>query len=124
MYKMGLAVALYGAVNKNTDEEHWELVTLDSEIAMAYLDRADKLIAMTEAPKRISNSPGFWKCKFCDLRPVCHLNETPEINCRTCKYSKVAKEGNWVCTKTLEKLTKQQQYEACEHYYLSEGFTN
>ena len=41
MRKMGLAVALYLAVNKNTDELYGEIIPLDSAVADQFLDRGD-----------------------------------------------------------------------------------
>lgn len=124
MLKMGLAVALYGAVNKNDDEEHWELVPFDREIAEAYIDRGVNLVWSLEAPSRLSNSPGFWKCKWCDLRPVCHLKAQPDRNCRTCQFSKPVSDGKWLCSKNGATLSKDDQLKGCEKYYLSDGFTN
>ena len=73
MRKMGLAVALYGAVNKNTDALYFEIIPLDIAVADQFLERGCKLIALEEPPKRLSESPGFWKCRFCDHKPTCHM---------------------------------------------------
>jgi hypothetical protein len=98
MRKMGLAAALYMAVCKNTDDVYAEVVTLDAEFADQFIDRGEKLVWMAEAPKRISDSPGFFKCRFCDHRPVCHLKAEPDRNCRTCDFSRPGHAGCWHCT--------------------------
>lgn len=97
MRKMGLAVALYLAVNKDTDELYGELVPLDAETADKYIDRGVQLVFMRQPPKRVSESPGWFSCKFCDHRPVCHLGAAPPKNCRTCEFSLPAADGSWQC---------------------------
>lgn len=124
MRKMGLPIALYGAVNKNDDSEHWELVPLNPEIADAFLDRGERLVQRQDAPKKLNASPGFFKCKFCNFRPICHLGVQPDRNCRTCQYAKIADGGVWKCGKTNSQLTKEQQLAGCNQYYLSDGFIN
>lgn len=99
MRKMGIPVALYMAVNKNTDELYCEWVALDSETADLFIDRADKIVWMQNAPPRIGSppSPGNWDCKWCQHRPVCFLKAAPAINCRTCVYSNPSEDGKWTC---------------------------
>jgi hypothetical protein len=98
MRKMGLHYALYGAVNKNNDEVYMEIITLDPIIADQFVDRARNIIFMREAPPRISKSPGFFQCKWCDDKPVCHLKAEPEHNCRTCIHATPKEDGNWHCS--------------------------
>lgn len=118
MRKMGLAVALYMAVNKNTDEIHAEIVTLNPEVADQYIDRAHKIVWLSEPPKKLSESPGFYKCRFCNHRPVCHLNAKPDKNCRTCTYSRPDSDGKWVCVIDFveAELSKELQLTGCDRY--------
>jgi hypothetical protein len=116
MRKMGLAAALYMAVCKNTDDLYAEIVTLDIEFADQFLDRGEKLVWLETPPKRISESPGFWKCRFCDDRPVCHLNAAPAVNCRTCRFSKPGPAASWHCTKFGCPLSKELQLTGCQQY--------
>ncbi|WAX22445.1 Cas4 family CRISPR-associated exonuclease [Pseudomonas phage MiCath] len=116
MYKMGLPVALYGAVNKNDDELHFELIELNSRHAEVYLGIADELVWSEYPPKRINESPGYYKCKWCDHRPVCHGLGDPAVNCRTCQFSRPIEGARWVCTQTGEDLSKQKQESACQSY--------
>lgn len=122
MRKMGLAVALYMVVNKNNDELYGEIVHLDTAIADQFLDRGEKLVWMDNAPDRISESPGFWKCRFCDHRPVCHLGAAPDRNCRTCAHSKPVEGNKWVCTLHNKELTKEEQLKGCNNYELHRSF--
>jgi len=118
MRKMGLAVALYGAVNKNNDELHLEIVQLDTATADQFLDRGRQIILMKNAPAKINESPGWFGCRFCDHAPVCHLGAAPATNCRTCTHSVAKEDGLWYCTlEGFEQvLDKQQQEQACSHH--------
>lgn len=121
MRKMGLAVGLYGAVNKNDDALHLEIIVLDPDFADQYLERGLKLVLMDEPPDKLNQSPGFWKCRFCDHRPVCHLNAEPELNCRTCLYSRPIQEGQWVCLKYDQVIPKELALTGCKDYERHSG---
>lgn len=116
MHKMGLAAALYMAVNKNTDDVYAEVVHLDTEFAEQFIARGEKLVAMDEAPKRINDSPGFWKCRFCGKRPLCHMGAKPELNCRTCRHVQVLPGGSWGCALHRATLDKDRQKVGCTDY--------
>lgn len=115
MRKMGLAATLYIGANKNDDELYGELLPLNSEIADRFLDRGTKLIQTEEPPKKLNESPGFWKCRFCDHRPVCHLKAAPDFNCRTCVASEVIP-GGWRCRRTGGALDEEAQLRGCQQY--------
>lgn len=118
MRKMGLPVALYGAVNKNDDDFYFEIVTLDTATADQFSDRARQIILLKEAPARISESPGWFACSWCDHKPVCHLKAAPARNCRTCKHSEARDDGNWYCTLPgfEQVIPKELQLTGCSHY--------
>lgn len=124
MRKMGLPVALYGAVNKNDDDFYFEIVTLDIATADQFSDRARQIILMGEAPARISESPGWFACAWCDHKPVCHLKAAPARNCRTCKHSEARDDGNWYCNApehpygepANKVLSKELQLTGCDAY--------
>jgi hypothetical protein len=121
MRKMGLAVALYVAVCKNTDDLYMELVFLDTAIADQFLDRGEQLVWLPEPPKRISESPGFWKCRFCDHKPVCHLKAAPDVNCRTCVNSTPIAGAKWYCGSQTSPcgnapIDKDRQLVGCDQY--------
>lgn len=124
MRKMGLPAALYVAVNKNTDDLYAEVVMLDSIIADQFLERGEKLVWMPAPPKKLNASPGFFKCRFCDERPVCHLGAAPDHNCRTCRFSAPVANGEWscgnpVCAGPIDKAT---QLRGCSHYEMNKSF--
>lgn len=125
MRKMGLHVALYGAVNKNDDSLHFELVELNYLVADEFIERGRKLVFMRQEPPKLHNSPGWFECKWCDHKPVCHLKGKPEVNCRTCRWSEpVVSEdnsGTWVCNNPgihsqPVPITVEEQLNGCSHY--------
>lgn len=122
MGKMGLPAALYMVVNKNTDELYAEILYYDAEIAAQFLDRGEQLVWMDTPPKRINDSPGFFKCRFCDHRPVCHLKAKPDVNCRTCKHSQPVADKGWHCGHHQYKIPKDVQLTGCSQYTKSEVY--
>lgn len=92
-----LQYSLYLAVNKNNDELHAEIVQFDPTQHARLQARVIMLVDATEAPPRINNSPGWYKCKMCDYKGVCHGKDLPERNCRTCVHVRVGDGGTWLC---------------------------
>lgn len=124
MRKMGLAVALYMAVCKDTDEIHAELVELDPECADMYLERARNIIWLSKPPQGVSDNAGYWECRYCDYRRLCHMGDTSEVdrNCRTCQHGRVAAGGVFECARDGHRLDVAAQHAACEHYRIGEAF--
>ena len=121
MRKMGIPAALYMAVNKNDDEIWAEIITLSSPLADQYIDRGRQIIILQEAPKRLSESPGWFACSWCDHKPVCHMSKAPERTCRSCVYSVAKEDGQWYCLNADDgdggrALTSTMQLETCPAY--------
>lgn len=116
MRKMGLAVGVYFAVNKNDDFIYAEVVPLEAELADKYTHRAIQIVPMRTPPKRVNESPSWWKCKFCDHRAVCHFGAPPERNCRTCEFSEPLPDGTWFCHHHVGTLDKATQLQGCSFY--------
>lgn len=128
MAARGRKVALFCAVNKNTDELHMELVDFDQETAEGYHDRAGKIIFSEKVPLKLRGaSMGFFKCKFCDFAKLCHMDRDVAMNCRTCAFSEPAKEadergnGVWRCRLKKVALSKDDQTKGCGSYRRHEG---
>ena len=123
MGKNSLRWALYGAVNKNDDMLHLELVQFDASTYQRYLDRSEMIIDAIDPPPRISTTPGFYKCKFCDHAQLCHQLPGYKIalTCRTCLYSSICNDGKWQCQQTMppESLSSEKQRVGCEKYQLN-----
>lgn len=123
MYKMGLAVAAYFAVNKNDDHIHAEIIYLDPEFASKTLHKARVIIIAQDPPAKINKSAGWYECNFCSFKPVCKGGAQPDKNCRTCEFAKPEIEGplagEWVCSVDSYEhtvLTKQRQLTGCDKY--------
>lgn len=128
MRKMGLSVALYVAVDKNSDGIYAELVPLDTEIADQFIERADKIVWLQKAPRRIATSASDWRCMWCDHKPVCYGKAAPDRNCRTCIFSSPQPGGNgrWACSQPdvrCDDLSAALQYTGCAHYVARSDFS-
>lgn len=113
-----LTHGLYMATNKNDDGFHAEIIEYDDSVRRQFEDRAAMIIDAENPPKRISNSPGWHACKFCSDAPVCHKNQPPEVNCRTCESSKPIDDGKWWCRLHDVELDKETQHKGCKDYTL------
>lgn len=116
----GIRRALYFVVNKNTDEIHCELIQA-TNTGTGLIQRAGWIIQSNAPPPRIRGaSPGWYQCKYCDMRPVCLEGETPVLNCRTCRHVRPMPDGSWHCAHTggppgpTTELSKEQQLAGCE----------
>lgn len=122
MRKMGLAVALYVAVCKNTDDLYMEIITLDSAFADQFLARGENIVWLEKPPTKINKSVGFFKCVFCDHKPVCHMAAPADINCRSCQFSKPIAGAAWFCNKHNIELSKEKQLVGCPDWHQNEDF--
>lgn len=107
--------ALYGAVNKDTEELHFERVKHDPLVFMKTLAKAESIIFATVPPARLSDDPAFYLCKMCDHRDVCHGVRVPRKSCRTCVHATPLKTGDgaWGCAKYDIQPTHDQQLTGC-----------
>jgi len=115
----GWKVYADGMFNKNDDEIHAEIIQFDQTQYARYEQRSIQIIDAREPPPKISETPGFWKCKFCDHSPVCHLKTLPARNCRTCVNSGTVDGGRWVCNLKKVVLDEAAQLAACDNYNMN-----
>jgi hypothetical protein len=114
MHHLGLRLTLYAAVNKNTDDIHFEFIQYDPKYHIDGEPIIRETIHSPRLPRRISKNPSWFKCKMCDHRKVCHFGEPMQKNCRTCVYSHAAEEGNWRCRKWNDAvIPKEAQLGGC-----------
>jgi hypothetical protein len=114
MKRMGLGACLYCASNKDTDDLYMELVPLKPEVDEEYIKLGTKLTLQKFPPPKLNSSPGYWKCRMCDLKPVCQLGQPMLKNCRTCVHSLPLEDGTWNCTLRSLILNKEAQLKGCE----------
>lgn len=137
MRKMGLQYALYGAVCKDDDELHMEIIKLDERVADYYISRGRTIILRQDPPPPIQNaSPGLFECRYCDYKEICHDHDEPARNCRTCVNAVAREDGTWWCEsqdrqrammfatgsdafagETFQ-LTKERQLKGCQDFYI------
>lgn len=117
MHKLNIEVGLYLAVNKNTDEIYAEFIQLDRAVGERAIARARSIIYSDEAPARISESPGWFECKFCAFVEICHLKALPEVNCRTCCHSTPGPNGLWTCARGHAAVQLTPESGCPEHLY-------
>jgi hypothetical protein len=95
----GMERAMYLAVNKNTDDIYSERIEFDPVEFGKLKARAERVINANEPPLRCSNDPSWFVCKMCDFHSLCHGEEAPAVNCRTCAHSTPELDGDsrWTC---------------------------
>lgn len=114
MRKMGICYALYGAVNKDNDELHFEIINLDTFHADEFIHRGRTIVLTKLPPDKIPNaSPGWFECRYCDMISVCLQGAPSAVNCRTCRFSEPLETGEWRCNKNGNILSKEDQLAAC-----------
>lgn len=118
MEKFKLPYGLYLAVNKNDDSLYGEIVLPNPEGARMLEDRAGKIIWMKAAPAKIGNPPsaGYFACRFCTYRGVCHLKEEPDLNCRSCAFSEPTVNGAWFCNNYQQEIPKESLIDGCSSW--------
>jgi len=104
---------LYCAVNKNTDEFYFERVALDPTVGALHVAKAGEIIFSQVPPKKISETPTFFKCKWCHFNDICHSNHLPEKNCRSCKFAKPVENSEWQCGLVEKVIPKDFVKEGC-----------
>lgn len=123
--KHNLRYALYICVNKDDDDIAFEVLELDWDLADALEARADSIISSPLRPRRLSDDPSFWECKFCPANALCHhLRDstgqeiaTPNHNCRSCYFAQALADGSWRCNHYNEIIPKEFIPKGCDKWY-------
>ena len=113
----GLQYCLYIAVNKEDDDLDVEVIELDWDLADAEMNKADKIITSEFPPRRISDNPSFWKCKYCPALGICHLGAPVERNCRSCYYAVPVENGEWTCNYWKNTIPKDFIPKGCDQWH-------
>lgn len=109
----GFRFALYCCINKNDDDLYIEIVKLDWSLADDSERKADEIIFSQTPPVKISQSPAFFNCKFCDFQGVCHRGEPVERNCRSCVNAKPIDNAEWHCNMHSAIIPKEFLAQGC-----------
>lgn len=97
MHYLDLTRGFYVCVNKNTDEIYTERVYPNPDLARRLTSKAERIIFSDTPPVRLSESPSFYKCKFCEYSEICHYEQPMVKNCRTCQHVEISGDGVWGC---------------------------
>jgi len=116
MHYEELPAALYIPVAKDNDDMDPLIVEYDESVALKYIDRAAKIIFAPSPPPKISESPAYYKCKWCDYYEICHHNENKAKNCRTCVNAEPVDNGQWECLLFNHILTIKEQELGCVNH--------
>ncbi len=92
-----LRYGLYCAINKDTDDIHFELVELDWQTAELMEKKAADIIYSQIPPPRIAENESFFDCKWCPMAGICWHNHMAEVNCRSCRSARPIENGKWYC---------------------------
>lgn len=118
----GMERALYLAENKNTSALYQERVHFDQAAFSALLERARRIIEAPEPAARLSNDPAWFACKWCAMHGICHGQQAPEVNCRTCAHSTPDTKvngGAWKCERKAAAIDDAAQRQGCAgHRYI------
>jgi hypothetical protein len=119
----GMARAMYIAENKDTSELYAEWVHFDEVEFAKIMARAERVITAAEPPLRCSNDPSWYVCKMCDFHPLCHGEEAPDVNCRTCAHSTPVvdgEDGKWNCREFGEVglIAQRESHQCRTHRYI------
>jgi len=118
MGKSGMTRALYGAVNKDTDELYFERIEFDP-VAFEKLNvKAESIIFTDQPPEKLSQDPKFYLCGWCANKDVCHGGRVPAVSCRTCIHATPERGGNarWSCAKHGPEIPIETQRQGCANH--------
>jgi hypothetical protein len=113
MLGLGLERALYFAVCKDDDRIYTERVKLDQAGALDLVQRAKDVARSTTPPRRISENPSWYECKFCSVYAICHQGEAPRKSCRTCEHGEPKYPG-WYCRHHGADIPREVEVKGCE----------
>ena len=93
----GFKFGLYCAVCKDTDELYFEIVQVDERQADDLFRKAEEIVFTQVRPAKIAQTATFFDCKYCDYSGLCHGNEIPNKNCRSCSNAFPVDNAEWHC---------------------------
>lgn len=78
--------------------------------AIKFIEKARRIIHAQNPPdKPYWGKSEYYICRFCDYSEICHEDQLPDRNCRTCLRSTPVKDGQWHCDKWNENIPEEQQ---------------
>ena len=117
----GMTKALYFAVNKNNDEIYLEEVSYDEGFSETLINKARRVIFALQAPPKLSETPDYFECRWCDFTGICHGEEIPVVNCRTCNKFSINKSDSY-CSLREEPLALEDERQGCSFHHFRPDF--
>ena len=117
MHKIGMRLCLYMAVNKNDDDLYCEYIPIDPDHDIRLTVRAKESIYETKPPPRISTSPSWYECRWCDARPQSHYGAPHSKNCRSCDQSMPITDGRWGCQRWQKVIPLDFEEVGCGYWH-------
>lgn len=111
-----LKYGLYLIENKNDSDITVQIVELDWNLGMMLENKAKDIIGARLPPPKISENPSYYECKLCNFKNVCHDNELPDKNCRSCKFSIAVENSQWKCTRFNDMIPVNFIPSGCDNY--------
>lgn len=96
-YKYKFRFVVYLNINKNDDSLHIEIVKLSWTQGEQMIAKAEQIIRSQTPPPKLSESPTFQDCRYCDMRDICHEGASVERNCRSCIHATPVENAQWHC---------------------------
>ena len=116
MGKLELTRCLLVIVNKNTEARLYHRINFNTDEFRACVNIELSVTNTAHPPRRISERADWWQCKACEFSSVCHSNELPQINCRTCNSCNPEDGGNWYCSVHNANVPLEAQRSGCDQY--------
>lgn len=107
---------LYCAVNKDTDELYFEIVPLDFNQADDLFRKAEGIVFSQSRPPKLAQTATFQGCKFCDFKGLCHGDEVPTKNCRSCRNALPVDNAEWHCQVVGQNIPKEVIMTGCDSW--------
>lgn len=90
-------------IRTNADEAH----------AIELRAKAERIVRAESPPVRLSETPDRMECRYCSFADICHRDQPPERNCRTCLHSTPVQRGGWHCARWDRLLSDEEQRQGC-----------
>jgi len=86
--------------------------------AKKLVEKARIVIESPEPLEKLNTDPAYYQCKWCNHAPICHDNQVPAVNCRTCAHSTPELDGDarWSCARYQADIPEDWQRKGCEQH--------
>lgn len=75
-------------------------------------------------PAKLSENREFFKCKWCEFQGVCHDNDIPDVNCKTCRYREPVKDGKNNCLLSENEIDDTTLNAGCNSHVFNPALIN